>query len=413
MTARLAAGTTTGTVRIRPLRELGPADVERWWSLAARATEPNPFTAPAVALAAARHLPGGADALLLSVERDGEMTFALPVVRRRAAPHLPLPVLATWQAHYPPLATPLLDPAHATTTWQAVRASLPHGPHRAAWLLIDPMPTTGPAATTLAGSAGHTALVETDSGARGAERDGRRGTGAAPRAVMMCTGGPRVLEVVERAVAYRDGEPVGASEKTRKNLAGRRRKMGRMAGDDAKTFRIAPGEVVPDSVVEGFLELEASGWKGREGTALACRGETAGFFRELVREQAARGGVEVVGIRCGERLVAATFNLVSGDGLFFYKIAYDEEFRTASPGRILMADNLDAFAADPALEFADSCADPGASLSNQVLHDRRPVGTVLVPAAGAPAAAVTGAALLVRAARRRLRALSRPRRRPS
>lgn len=358
---------TAAVVRLRPLRGLDGATVGRWQGLAERAAEANPFAGPAVALAAARHLYGGDDARLLSVEHDGAMTFALPVAYERAGP---LPVLEAWQALYPPLATPLLDPDHGRDAWRAVRAALPGRTIRAAWLLLDPVPDDG-------------AVV--------------RAAGA----------GTRVLHRAERAYAYRDGARVGVSDKTRKSLAARRRKLGRMAGGEPETFRIAPGEDVPEALVEDFLKLEASGWKGREGTALGSHGDTAAFFRDLVRGQAARGGLEIVGIRCGERLVAATVNLVAGRGLFFYKIAYDEEFHTASPGRILMADALDAFAGADGLDFADSCADPGASLSNQALHDRRTVGTVLVPASGGPATATVRAALLARAARRRLRSLRR------
>lgn len=370
MTARVEAGTATGTVRVRPLRAIDAATEERWWDLAARAVEPNPFAAPGAALAAARHLPDGGDALLLSVAHGDALTFALPVVRTRAAAHVPLTVLTAWQGYFPPLATPLLDPAHAADAWRAVRAALGRTIPQAAWLLLGPMPTTGPVATALARASGRA---------------------------------PRVLDAAERAMAYRDGDRVRPSEKTRRSLESRRRKLGRMAGADAETFRVAPGQPVPDGFVDDFLALEASGWKGREGTALACRADTAAFFRDLVRAHAARGGVEIVGIRCGDRLVTATVNLVSGPGLFFYKTAYDEELHRSSPGRLLLSDNLDAFTANEALGFVDSCADPGASLPNQVLHDRRTVGTVLVPASRGPAAAAAGAALLARTARRRLR----------
>lgn len=384
MTVR--ADPATGVVRVLPLREVGPALEERWWALAARAAEPNPFAGPGVALAAARHLPGGDEALLLTVEHDGELAFALPVVRTRVAARLPVPVLTAWQAYYPPLATPLLDPDHAVDAWRGVRAALAHGPLRAAWLRLDPMPVDGPAASTLARACGLAELPATRAPWWG--------------------GGPRVVDSAQRAMAYRGGSHVRPSAKTRKSLESRRRKLGRMAGADACGFRVAPGSAVPDGLVADFLKLEASGWKGLEGTALACDPGTASFFADLVRAHAARGALEIVGIRCGDRLVAATVNLVAGRGLFFYKIAYDEEFHSASPGRILMGDNLDAFAEQGDLDFADSCADPGASLSNQVLHDRRMVGTLVIPADGGLATGVVGGVSAARSARRWVRRIA-------
>lgn len=354
--------------RTRPLRGLDARTLDRWQALAGRAAESNPYAEPAVVLAAAEHLPGGNRALLLSVEHGEEMTFALPVEREPATRHRPFPVLGTWKGYYPPLATPLLDPAHGEAAWRAVRAALSHQAH-AAWLLLDPMTADGPVAAAL--------------------------RAAAPA---------RTLETLPRAVAYREGGArVRPSEKTQRSLRARRRKLEAMAGVPAVTFRVDPGAPLPDGLAEEFLALEASGWKGRGGTALASRPETAAFFRALVGVQAARGGLQIVGIRCGERLVAATVNLVSRDGVYFHKIAYDEEFHTASPGRILMADTMNAFADDPSLAYADSCADPGASLSNQMLHDRRTVATMVVPADGAVSGLLGHAALMARDTRDRLR----------
>ena len=126
MTAHPDTGERThaGTVRMRRLRDLDTEVVDRWHALADRASEPNPFAEPGVVLAAAEHLPGGDRAMLLSVEHGGEMTFALSVAREPATRHRPVPVLGVWQGGYPPLATPLLDPAHGVAAWRAVRTAI-------------------------------------------------------------------------------------------------------------------------------------------------------------------------------------------------------------------------------------------------------------------------------------------------
>lgn len=368
MTAYPDTGSRTGTatVRMRHLRDLDADTVDRWRELAGRAAEPNPFAEPGVVLAAAEHLPGGDRAMLLSVEHGREMTFALSVAREPATRHRPVPVLGVWQGGYPPLATPLLDPAHGVAAWRAVRTAISRRA-RATWLMIGPMTADGPVWAAL--------------------------EAAVP---------VRTLETLPRPVAYREGGArTRPSAKTQRSLEARRRKLESMAGAPAVTFRVDPGEPVPDGLAEEFLALEASGWKGRDGIALASRPETAAYFRTLARQ--ARPGLQIIGIRCGERLVAATINLVSRDAVFFYRIAYDEEFHTASPGRILMADTMNAFADDPSLAYADSCADPSGSLSNQMLHDRRTVATIVVPADGAVSGLLGHAALLARDTRDRLR----------
>lgn len=362
-------------VVIRRVRNIDADLEERWWRLAERAAEPNPFTGPGVVLAAAEHLAGADQALLVTVERDGELTFVLPVVRTRLNRRIPMPVLDIWQEFYPPLGGPLVDPDHGVAAWRAVRTAMATQLH-VAWLVIDPMTSNGPVAAMLAEAV-------------------RTGGPGAP---------PRMLETVPRAVMFQDSERIRPSEKTQKSLESRRRKLGRMAGEPARTIEVAPGDPVPDELVEEFLALEAGGWKGRAGTALASDDSQAAFFRAMIRRHAERKAVQVIGIRCGDRLVAATFNLVAGDGLFFYKIAYNEEYHACSPGRILMADNVNMFADTPRFTVADSCADPTAALSNQVLHDRRPVSTMLIPAAGVSAGLLTQAAMFARDARRRRRA---------
>lgn len=358
--------TRDDNVRLRRLCDLDAETVARWRALSERASEPNPFASPGLIRPAAEHLPGGDRAMLLSVERGDEMTFALSVAREPATRHRPIPVLCVWQGGYPPLATPLLDPARGVQAWRAVRTAISRRA-KAAWLMIGPMTADGPVWAAL--------------------------EAAVP---------VRQVDPLPRPVAYREGGArVRPSAKTQKSLAARRRKLETMAGAPAETFQMNPGDRVPERLVEEFMKLEASGWKGRDGVALASHPQTAEFFRTLVSQSSP--GLQIIGIRCGDRLIAATINLVSRDQVFFYRIAYEEEFHTASPGRILMADTMNAFADDTSLSYADSCADPAGTLSNQMLHDRRTVATAVIPAAGAISGLLGHAALLARDTRDRLR----------
>ena len=76
--------------------------------------------------------------------------------------------------------------------------------------------------------------------------------------------------------------------------------------------------------IERFLELEASGWKGREGGALAASDENLGFGRAVLQEASRRGRLHMVGIDCDGRPVARRCSLIAGDGSYAFKTAYDE-----------------------------------------------------------------------------------------
>lgn len=89
--------------------------------------------------------------------------------------------------------------------------------------------------------------------------------------------------------------------------------------------------------LEECMALERKGWKGVGGTAVLDRPALARFYRQLAYRMAAVGQLRLYGLRLGERLIAFEFCLADPRSrrLYSLKIAYDEEFRTASPGTVL------------------------------------------------------------------------------
>ncbi len=93
------------------------------------------------------------------------------------------------------------------------------------------------------------------------------------------------------------------------------------------------------------LALEASGWKGRMGTAILNDPDLVTFYTRLVRSFAAKGRLEWHMIRVEGRLVAAQMGIRCGASLMLPKYAYDEEFAECWPGHILVEEVIkDAFA---------------------------------------------------------------------
>jgi hypothetical protein len=143
--------------------------------------------------------------------------------------------------------------------------------------------------------------------------------------------------------------------------------------------------------VEAFLRLEASGWKGRKGTALASRNGHAGFFREMCGEFERMGRLRVLSLEAEGRPVAMKCTVSAGDGLFYLKAAYDETFARFSPGLQLEREAVERFLADRSAggpSWIDSCTDPANDMINRLLPDRRDLTTYVVPPKGTLARAV-------------------------
>src|SRR5206468_1320977 len=111
--------------------------------------------------------------------------------------------------------------------------------------------------------------------------------------------------------------------------------------------------------LETFLALEASGWKGKRGTALCQNDGDAAFIRRATVALAARRQCEIAILRAGAAAVAAAIVPRHQDRAYYFKIGIDERFAKISPGVQLTLELTRHLCADPAIRSADSTASPG------------------------------------------------------
>jgi CelD/BcsL family acetyltransferase involved in cellulose biosynthesis len=97
----------------------------------------------------------------------------------------------------------------------------------------------------------------------------------------------------------------------------------------------------------------------------------------------------MLALRAGGRTVAMQSALIAGEGLFCFKIAYDESLGRFSPGTRLMAETASEFHRRSELKWFDSCAKPKGQPMERLWPDRRELSTILVPGAGAKGGAVS------------------------
>jgi CelD/BcsL family acetyltransferase involved in cellulose biosynthesis len=351
---------------ILELDQLSDGDVEPWRALAAEAVEPNPFFEPEYVLPAAELIGGRRVGLLVAREAD-HWAACLPVHRPRRWHRMPLRGVATWEHRYCFLGTPLVHTERVESASAALLSALVEQ-RGASFAGLDALADEGPVREAVR------AAIE----GRGAEE--------VP------------INRHQRATLRRPGAGEGAPAvkgKHRRELERKRRRLEEELGAELGTVDLAQDA----AAVEDFLALEASGWKGRSGTALASMHGDAEFFRAICSSYRELGRLHLLSLQADGKRVAMACNLRAGDGVFCLKIAFDERWRRYSPGALLVLDHLSWFGRGSDAAWMDSCVQPDNELVNRLWPDRRGIATVAIPVSsvrGRLAASAIGAAVRLR-----------------
>ncbi|MGA7995791.1 MAG: GNAT family N-acetyltransferase [Bradyrhizobium sp.] len=336
------------------LRPLTAVPLSQWRALSQRAIEPNGYYLPSWEMAVDAFASGRTGASALSARSNAAPDGAsrliglMPVVSMMRAYRIPLPALVS--AHpYGTLCTPPLDRdrAHDAATG-LLRAARDAGAHA---LILRDVALDG---------ATMKALGEV------LRRDGLR---------------PRVLQSQLRACldATRDADELLRDALGSKKLKELRRQRHRLAEHGAVRFDVARTREEVAAALEIFLRLEASGWKGKRGTALIQDDGDAAFIRRAAPTLAETGQCEIVTLYAGATPVAAGLVLRHQDRAFFFKLGIDEHFAKASPGVQLTIDLTRHLCADPAIASADSTASADHPMINPIWRGRFAIGDLLIP----------------------------------
>ena len=277
-----------------------------WRALAARSADPNPWFEPHVLLP------------LADIRRD----IVLLMVRGHGGIRLCLPLIP------------------ANRRWRGVRLAMWMTPHPAGTPLVDPEGTESVlrcAFDYLARSRGPRFLTTQEVPAEGATTaaivvalaKGWRSTTAPPR------GAWPVLRRRPRCTYLEES----LSRKQRHNL----RRIRRRLEEELDGELMLTECVVDDATVDRFIRLEASGWKGRQGTALACQPGWAEYFRKVCRGFAGEGRLRILQLGSNTTTVAMKVMAAAGAGLFELRVAYDESFARYSPGTLLEVEAIQHF----------------------------------------------------------------------
>ena len=97
-----------------------------------------------------------------------------------------------------------------------------------------------------------------------------------------------------------------------------------------------------DADVDRALALEASGWKGRRGTAIVNEPETERFYRAVAHAFAKRDELRLSTVTVEGELVAFDLCLLANGRLWIPKGSIDEPHRRLSPGIVLLVAEIEA-----------------------------------------------------------------------
>ncbi len=339
-------GEVTGVRLLSVAEAANPAFVESWETLARLAVEPNPFFEPWFLLPSFAHFAGDEDATIFAFYDGSRLVGLMPLASERHYYGYRLPHVAAWLHDNAFCGAPLVARGSERAFWQALLSQLDASFGSALLLHLPQLPEAGALTAALdsvlsdQARAAYTAL-------------------ASERAMLSSTLGPDAY--FEQAM----------SAKKRKEL---RRQHKRLGEEGALTFERAEGSEGIEDWLTDFLALEAAGWKGEAGSALASADATSSFFTQTLTGAAEAGRLERLSLSLDGKPIAMLANFLCAPGAFSFKTAFDERYARFSPGLLLQIENLQLLARD-GIDWTDSCAVQGHSMIERIWREKRTIAS--------------------------------------
>ncbi|MBA4748861.1 MAG: GNAT family N-acetyltransferase [Sphingopyxis sp.] len=322
---------------------LSPAFAAQWDALALHASEPNAFAERWCLAPALQLLDPHRRARLIAVEAAGELIGLLPLTTVTRYGPVPLRHSSNWAHPNHFHGAPLVRAGHELPFWQALLGWCDSAPGGGALLQLQRLTENGPL---------HRALTDA------LALRGQSSTAPVHRETRA------LLQSGLTPAAYWDA---AVRPKKRKEL---RRQAARLSESGALLFRHwQPGEVTAPWL-DAFLALEAQGWKGQAGSALASNPATQAWARTIILAAAQAGRLDMRMLAQDGAPIAMLINFVCPPGGFAFKTAYAEDLARFSPGVLLQQANL-GLLDHPDLDWVDSCAAPGHPMIDSIWRERR------------------------------------------
>ena len=127
----------------------------------------------------------------------------------------------------------------------------------------------------------------------------------------------------------------GTRPKFRSHLRRAKRQL-----EEQGTLALKHYNAADPEALEKFYALEASGWKGAEGTAIKCDPCTRQFYDAVAQAAARDGYLSLDFLELSGKPIAGHFGFNLRGRYFLAKAGYDEAFRRHGPGQLLVNEIL-------------------------------------------------------------------------
>ncbi|MFY7746193.1 MAG: GNAT family N-acetyltransferase [Erythrobacter sp.] len=355
-------GSTPAGVTMPPLSEmrlLSPSEIVRpdflaaWQQLVDNAAEPNPFFEPWFLNPALEQWGTAQRVLIKAWFHEGHLAGLVPILRSAKYYSHVVTHATGWEHPNAFCGVPLVMAGREDAFWRALLVHFDRSARRALFLHLPLLPAEGTVQAALG---------------RVLHEQGRAHYTAGEESRALLTGETSAADYLEGAM----------SAKKRKEL---RRQHNRLAEEGALTFeRLESDEGLAAWTAE-FLALEAAGWKGEAGSALASAPDTRALFEQSLAGAAAAGRLERLALRLDGRAIAMLVNFITPPGAYSFKTAFDEDYARFSPGMLLQLENL-ALLERPDVCWADSCAAEGHPMIERLWRDKRRVASCNIAIGG-------------------------------
>jgi hypothetical protein len=108
---------------------------------------------------------------------------------------------------------------------------------------------------------------------------------------------------------------------------------------------------------ERFLEVEASGWKGKHGSSVRQQPGLEGFYRALLERLTLDGHCEIHSLHAEDRCIASEYCTYMRGQAAMYKTGYDESYGYLAPGRLNNFKTLEWCCEDPDIGVMSEVSD--------------------------------------------------------
>lgn len=290
-------------VSITQLADIDSSMIDRWKTLEANASEPNPYLSADFIIPAARHLSNPTSLLMVAISDPEYCLRGILVITERSANlRFPFRHYALFKSPHSFIGGVLISKTHQKEVFDTIVYYFRSSRSKYKALYIDDLYISSNVYHHLSNTLFSGVYLH----------DSYR------RAVIDLRSTTRSL------VGALDHKKVKDLERCKRKF----RKKG------VYHWRIVEGPDITEDTVEAFLDLENKGWKGEKNTSIRSSPSEEAFFREMVYNFSRESRIFFTEILIDELIIASTCNFRIDNRVFAFKVSWDVDFRSFSPGML-------------------------------------------------------------------------------